>query len=89
MGNKVVIFPVERETEARAYADWTDLNSPFEPGPGAWAYVRNDVFSQWVVPYLGPPFTWDGVEFPEPAGGEVMRVDGVLHDTAVWPPEEE
>lgn len=88
MANKVVIFPVTKETEARAYAAWTDNNSPFPPGPGAWAYVRNDAFNQWVVPYLGPPFAWSGVLFPEPAGGEAMRADGVLHDFAVWPPEE-
>jgi hypothetical protein len=91
MANKVVIFPVGKETEARAYAAWTDNNNPFpENGQeGSWAYVRNDVFGQWVVPYLGPPFTYSGVVFEEPEGGEAMRADGVLHDQAVWPAEED
>jgi hypothetical protein len=88
MANKVVIFPVGKEASARAYAAWTDQNSPFLPhDPGSWAYVRNDAFGQWVVPYLGPPFQWNGVDFAEPAGGDAMRADGVLHDFAVWPAE--
>lgn len=93
MANKVVIFPVGKEAPARAYAAWTDQHNPWTlPAPadntGSWAYVRNDVFGQWVVPYLGPPFAWNGVLFAEPAGGEAQRADGVLHDFAVWPEEE-
>ena len=86
MGNRVVIFPVSKETEALAYKAWTDANSPFYPDP--FAYCRNDAYGQWVVPYLGPPFTYNNVEVPEPAGGEAMRADGVLADTVTWPDEE-
>ena len=94
MGNRVVIFPVSKETEARAYAAWTDANNPFTPAPpadnsGSWSYVRNDVDGQWVVPFLGAPWVYAGNVYEEPAGGEAMRVDGVLHDTAEFPEEEE
>jgi hypothetical protein len=94
MANKVVIFPVSAEAAARAYAAWTDNNNPFtQPAPadnsGSWAYVRRDAFDQWVVPYLGPPFAWNTVEFAEPPGGAAMRAAGVLHDYAVWPAEED
>ena len=94
MANKVIIFPETKEAEARAYAAWTDDNNPWsQPAPadnaGSWAYVRNDAFGQWVVPYLGLPFEYPvGTPYPEPAGGEAMRIDGVLHDFAVWPEEE-
>lgn len=93
MPNKVVIFPVSKEAQARAYAAWTDQNNPWtQPAPadntGTWAYVRNDAFGQWVAPYLGPPFQWNGVDYAEPAGGPDQRTDGVLHDFAVWPDEQ-
>lgn len=86
MGNRVVIFPAGKQAQAEAYKSWTDQNSPFYPD--LFAYCRNDAFGQWVVPYLGPPFTYAGSEVPEPAGGPAMRADGVLHDYAVWPEEE-
>lgn len=85
MGNKLVIFPAGKEVQARAYAAWTDNNCSTWPGICPWSYVRNDVFGQWVVPYLGPPQAYDTIEIAEPAGGEAMRADGVLHDFAVWP----
>ncbi|WJR67192.1 hypothetical protein QTA58_00155 [Neorhizobium sp. CSC1952] len=94
MANKVVIFPEGKEAEARAYAAWTDQHNPWTPEPpadptGSWSYVRNDAFGQWVVPFLGDPFEFPvGTPFPEPEGGEAMRADGVLHDYAIWPPEE-
>lgn len=88
MANWVAVFPPTKETEARAYAAWTDNNSPFLPhDPGSWAYVRNDIDGNWVVPYLGPPFEWYGEPFPEPAGGEAMRADGELRESVVWPDE--
>lgn len=90
MGNHVVIFPVAKEAEARAYAAWTDVQyaAAYEPG-GIWAYVRNDAFGQWVVPYLGPPWAYDVDPIEEPAGGPEMRADGELHDSAVWPSAED
>lgn len=86
MANRVVIFPVAKQVEAQVYREWTDANSPFFPD--LFAYLRNDAFGQWVVPYLGPPFKWSGVEFPEPEGGEALRVDGVLANSVTWPEEE-
>jgi hypothetical protein len=86
MPNRVVIFPATRQTEAQAYREWTDAHSPFYPD--AFAYLRTDAFGQWVVPYLGPPFAWDAVEFAEPEGGEAARADGVLADSVTWPDEE-
>lgn len=90
MANKVVIFPVGKQAEAQAYSDWTTVQwqALYEP-TGTWGYVRNDAYGQWVVPYLGPPMTWDGVIVPEPEGGEAARADGVLHDTVTWPNEDE
>jgi len=89
MPNRLAVFPVAKETQARAYAAWTDshwpgANNPADPG-ATFAYVRNDAFGQWVVPYLGPPFQWGGSDFAEPAGGEAMRADGVLADEVTWP----
>lgn len=87
MANRVVIFPIAKQAEAQTYREFTDANSPFFPD--AFAYLRNDAYGQWVVPYLGPPFAWNGVEFPEPAGGEAVRADGVLADTVTWTLDEE
>ncbi|WP_428659472.1 hypothetical protein [Reyranella sp.] len=86
MPNRVVIFPAGKQTAAQAYKDWTDAHSPFHPG--VFAYLRNDSSGKWVVPYLGPPFAWNGAEFPEPEGGEAVRADGVLADAVAWPVEE-
>jgi hypothetical protein len=87
MPNRIVIFPVARQAAAQAYREWTDAHSPFYPD--SFAYIRNDAFGQWVVPYLGPPFAWDGVELPEPDGGPAARADGVLADRVSWPGEDE
>jgi len=93
MPNRLVLFPAAKETEARAYAAWTNqnwpgANDPEDPG-AIFAYVRPDLLNQLVVPYLGPPFEWDGVELPEPEAGPAMRADGVLVDQVTWPAEEE
>lgn len=90
MANKVVIFPETRQAEAQTYTDACDAHyaATFEIG-GIFAYIRNDAFGQWVVPYYGPPWNFDGVnEFAPPAEIEALRVDGVLHDSAVWPEEQ-
>jgi len=91
MANKVCIFPALGEVAARAYAAATDTAWATITGVpnDKWAYVRNDAFGQWVVPYLGPPAKWAGVEVVEPAACLAARATGVLHDFAVWPPEEE
>lgn len=89
MPNKVVIFPEGKQTEAQAYLDWTnaEARNPFYPGD--FGYIRNDAFGQWVVPFLGPPFAWNYIVVDEPEDGPGMRADGVLHDFAIWPDEEE
>lgn len=93
MGNRVVIFPASKETQARAYAAWTDEHNPWTmPAPanntGTWAYVRNDAAGDWVVPYLGPPWVFDGVEYAEPEGGAALRIDGEIRAFAIWPEED-
>lgn len=60
----------------------------FETG-GVFGYVRTDAFSQWVAPFYGPPWEFiTGQTFEEPAECAALRVDGVLHEFAVWPEEE-
>ncbi len=91
MPNRVVIFPEGKQAAAVAYKDAVNghYGPTYEPGTD-WAYVRNDAFGQWVVPYYGPP--WEFVEgdgFEEPSELFPVRADGVLHDTAIWPPVEE
>lgn len=86
MANRVVIFPAGKQAAAQSYKAWTDAHSPFYPDE--FAYIRNDAFGQWVVPYLGPPFTWNAVEFAEPAAGSDMRTEGVLADSVTWPDED-
>ena len=87
MPNHAVAFPADKEAEAQAYKEWTNAHSPFFPDP--FAYIRTDASGQWIVPYLGPPFAWGGVEFAEPAGGEAMRAAGVLVASVTWPVEDE
>lgn len=87
MANKLVIFPAGKRAAAQAYQAWTDDNSPFHPD--SFGYLRSDAFGQWVVPYLGPPFAWNGVEFREPEGGPALRADGVLAGLVAWPAVEE
>lgn len=90
MANKVVIFPALAEVAARAYAALTDTNWALITGVpnDKWAYVRNDAFGQWVVPYLGPPAKWSGADVLEPVACLTARATGVLHDFAVWPSED-
>lgn len=90
MPNKLVIFPSGKQTEAQAYKDACDTHyaATFESG-GMFAYIRNDAFGQWVVPYYGPPWEFiTGQPFNPPPEIEALRTDGVLHDFAVWPEEE-
>lgn len=90
MANKVVIFPEGKQGEADAYKAGCNAHyaASFEPG-GQFAYVRNGVFGQWVVPFYGPPWEFmAGEGFEEPAECAALRVDGVLHDFAVWPDDE-
>lgn len=91
MPNKLIIFPETKHSEATAYKAACDahyaLNFELD---GQFAYVRNDAFDQWVVPFYGPPWEFiTGQLFEEPAECAVLRVDGVLHETAVWPEEED
>jgi len=90
MANKVVIFPEAHEAAALAYQAAVNAHyaATFEAG-GMFAYIRNDAYGQWVVPYYGAPWTFDGVTaFDEPAECLALRPDGVLHDFAVWPDPE-
>lgn len=89
MPNKVIIFPVEKKTQADAYKAACDAHfaTTFQAG-GVFAYVATDAYGQWVVPYYGAPWEFiTGQPFTPPPEIEALRADGVLHDTAVWPEE--
>lgn len=87
--SKVVIFPESKHTEAEAYLAACDayFAAHSEPG-GTFGYIRPDYMGQHVVPYLGPGWTYDGSPFAEPAEMIPLRADGVVHDFAIWAPEE-
>lgn len=95
--SKCVVFPSGKETEARAYADWTNAQfAILAPGQGTFAYpekARNDVHGQWVTAYYGPDFKWFGVDVSEPTSstadddGPTQRADGEIADPE-WPKEE-
>lgn len=90
MANKVVIFPESKQAEALAYKAVCDAHyaTTFEAN-GIFAYVRPDNMGQHVVPYYGPPWEFiTGQPFAEPAECLAARVDGVIHDFAIWPDEE-
>mgnify|MGYP000343616901 CR=1 FL=1 len=90
MPNRLVIFPVEKHTEAEAYQTAVNVHyaANYEPPDGQWAYLRNDAFGQWVVPLYAPPHYWlEPGDFTEPPELSALRVDGVTHDFAVWPEE--
>ncbi len=90
MANRVVIFPVGKAAAAETYRAGVNAHyaSAFEPG-GQFAYLREDAEGQWVVPYYGPPWRFDGSQmFEEPDECVALRVEGVLHDHAVWAEED-
>jgi hypothetical protein len=87
MPNKLIIFPETKQAEAEAYKDAINVHyaATYEPGD-IWAYIRNDAFGQWVVPFYGPPWYFmTPNDFTEPPELEAFRVDGVIYDFAVWP----
>lgn len=86
--SKVVIFPESKLTEATAYANGCNAHyaANVEAG-GTFTYPpRPDAFGQHVSAYYGDVV--NGLSFEEPAECLALRGDGVLHDTAVWPPED-
>ena len=87
--SKVVIFPIGKESEAQAYADGCNAHyaANIETG-GIFTYPpRPDIFGQSVTAFYGEIV--NGAPFVEPASCLALRGDGVLHDYAVWPTEEE
>lgn len=93
MPNRFVIFPVEKLAAAEAYKAWGDAQFRALSGEvdGILGLLSTDAFGQHVTTYYGPPFIFrleDGA-VPEPEDGPAMRVDGVLHDDWVRPPEDE
>lgn len=86
--SKVVIFPVGKEAPALAYANGCNAHyaANVEIG-GAFTYPpRPDAFGQSVTAYYGEIV--NGLPFTEPTECAALRSDGVIHDFAVWPPEE-
>lgn len=87
--SKVVIFPESKLTEATAYADGCNAHyaANIEPPDGVFTYApRPDVFGQHVTAYYGEIV--NGMPFTEPGACLALRIDGVLHDSAVWPDED-
>ncbi len=83
----VVIFPKGQEVQADLYLAFCNLMNP-DTTPGAIWYQNNrkDKYDQRVVAYMGPGgFIWNGLPFPEPAGGIAKRAFGVLSNTVEWP----
>lgn len=91
MANVVVIFPADQLVAAVAYAAWTDApeRNPCHPDPFSYPQPRADAFGNWVVPYLGPPFAYDGAVMEEPEGGPTARAGGIVAAAPVWPAEPE
>jgi hypothetical protein len=90
MSNRVVIFPSTKLSSAQGYAAAVDQHyaATYEPG-GKFCYVRPDVEGQHVVPYYGSPWEFIiGQGFTEPNTCIAARVDGVIHNSAIWPDEE-
>lgn len=87
MANRQVVFPVGKEIERNAYADWADAQYALITGTpnDIFTYRRVDAFNQPYCAYLGPPFVYDGNVVQEPSGGVAMRTDGVLVDAVVLP----
>lgn len=86
--SRVIIFPESKLAEATAYADGCNAHyaANIEPG-GLYTYPpRPDTFGQHVTAYYGDLV--NGLPFEEPAECLALRADGVLHDFAIWPPEE-
>lgn len=90
MANKVVIFPETKLAEAQNYKAVCDAHyaANYEVN-GIFAYVRPDIEGQHVTPFYGPPWEFQtGTPFVEPAACAAARIDGVIHDFAIWPVEE-
>lgn len=94
MASRQVAWPVGKETEADAYAAWTDTHWPgYDPQDAGntrfnYSPPRTDAFGQRYYAYLGPPFAWNAQVVAEPEGGAAMRADGVLVDAVTLPDEE-
>ncbi|HEV7352581.1 MAG TPA: hypothetical protein VGN74_05570 [Brevundimonas sp.] len=83
--SKIVLFPSTRQAEATAYKDAANAHYQANIEPGTdYAYIRNDAFGQWAVPYYGEVV--NGLPFEEPASMVPLRAEGVLVDGlgVVW-----
>jgi len=79
-----VLFPVGKETSAGVYLAF--VNDPANCPDTPFCAMKFDKWGQCAIPYLGPGgFLWNGLPFPEPAGGVEARADGVLSATVEWP----
>jgi len=83
--SKLVLFPPTKQAAAETYRAAADAlyAATFEPG-GTFSYIRPDISGNWAVPYYGPGWTFDGTAFAEPESMVPLRMDGVVHDFAVW-----
>lgn len=77
----VVIFAVGQETAADTYLTFCNANNPDTDSTQWYPPDWFDAHGQRVVGYLGPGgFVWNGLPFPEPAGGATARGVGVLQE---------
>ncbi|WP_448662345.1 hypothetical protein ACG3SL_16995 [Sphingomonas sp. CJ20] len=81
--SRVVVFP-QRE-DAAAYLAFCALHNP-DPTPVAAWYPADvtDAAGAWVVGYLGPGGSWNGGDWPEPAGCAAARAGGTIVDRVAW-----
>lgn len=82
-------WPPQDEIKAQNYNDECTIHNP-DIG-ATWAVVRQDKHSNWTVPLMGPPWSFDGVnEVVEPPSCAALRIDAVVVEYPEWyDPEEE
>lgn len=95
MATKYVLFAPHNSEAAEAYEFWCrEQDHPLstidpwymDTNTSPWSYIR-DRNGNYVVAYYGPPFPTPETSIEEPAGGEEMRLLGVLVDMPEFPEE--
>lgn len=90
MANRQCVWPVGKEAERDAYADFADAQfALLTEVPGdIFTYRREDALGQPYCAYLGPPFALSGIVVEAPEGTEALLAEGVIVESVVLPPEE-
>jgi hypothetical protein len=89
MSREVLLWPVNKDTEALAYCDFADAAYAALTGnpSDVWCYRnRRDKNGKMYTPYLGPTGgEWYGDPMPEPSGGPALRASATLVDHIEYP----